>query len=69
MHEFDTMSERNQSITATVCEQAALFGATPERDEFDTREVWDEEGAISAITEAFRIMAEGVAPDGTTTFR
>ena len=27
MHELDT----NQSITATVCEQAALFGATPEQ--------------------------------------
>ena len=37
MHELDT----NQSITATVCEQAALFGAIPDRDEFDTREVWD----------------------------
>ena len=65
MREFDTMSERNQSITATVCEQAALFGATPERDEFDTREIWDPESAISAVTEAFGIMARGVAPDGT----
>ncbi len=27
-----------QSATAIVCDNAALFGATPERDEFDTRE-------------------------------
>ena len=25
-----------QSVTATVCENAALYGATPERDEFDS---------------------------------
>ncbi len=65
MHDIDNISEQNQSVTATVCEQAALFGATPERDEFDNREVWDPENALSAVTEAFRIMAHGVAPDGT----
>ena len=65
MHDIDNISEQNQSVTATVCDQAALFGATPERDEFDNREVWDPENAISAVTEAFRIMAHGVAPDGT----
>ena len=53
-----------QSVTATVCEQAQLFGATPERDEFDTREIWDEDEALTAVAEAFRIMAQGVAPDG-----
>ena len=62
MHELDTMSERNQSITATVCDQAALFGAIPDRDEFDSREVWDPENALSAVTEAFGIMARGVLP-------
>ena len=62
MHELDT----NQSITATVCEQAALFGAVPDRDDFDSREVWDQKRcALSAVTEAFGIMARGVAPDGT----
>ncbi len=53
-----------QSATATVCEQAQLFGATPERDEFDNREIWDAEDATDAVSEAFRILAEGVAPDG-----
>ena len=61
MHELDT----NQSITATVCEQAALFGTVPDRDDFDSREVWDQESALSAVTEAFGIIARCVAPDGT----
>ena len=40
------------------------YGATPERDEFDTREVWDTDDAIDAVHESFRILAQGVAPDG-----
>ena len=65
MHDIDNIQAQAQSVTATVCDQAALFGATPERDEFDNRELWDPENAISAVTEAFRIMALGVGPDGT----
>ena len=63
--DIDTIEKRGQSATATVCENAALFGATPERGEFDTREVWDEADALDAVSEAFRILAQGVAPDGT----
>ena len=62
--DIDTIETGEQSATATVCEQAQLFGATPERDEFDTREVWDEDDALAAVSEAFRILAQGVAPDG-----
>ena len=62
---IDTIEAGAQSVTATVCEHAALFGAAPERDEFDTREVWDRDDAIDAVSEAFRILAEGVGPDGT----
>ena len=62
--DIDTIEKRGQSATATVCENAALFGATPGRDEFDTREVWDEADALDAVSEAFRILAQGVAPDG-----
>ena len=61
----DTTETAGQSATATVCEHAALFGATPERDELDPREVWDEDDALTAIGEAFRILAEGACPDGT----
>ena len=61
---IDTIETAGQSATATVCENAALFGATPERDEFDTREVWDEADALDAVSEAFRTLAQGVAPDG-----
>ncbi len=56
---------RAASPTAAVCESAALFGATPDRDEPDTREVWDKDDALDAVSEAFRIVAHGIAPDGT----
>ncbi|MXY38381.1 MAG: DUF2493 domain-containing protein [Rhodospirillaceae bacterium] len=62
---IDTIEAGAQSVTATVCDNAALFGAAPERDEFDTREIWDADDAIDAVSEAFRILAEGVGPDGT----
>ena len=65
MFDIDTHEPQAQSVTATVCEQAALFGATPDRDEFDTRDVWDPDDAIAAVGEAFRIVARGVAPVGT----
>ncbi len=61
----DTVETAGQSATATVCEHAALYGATPERDELDPREVWDEDDALTAIGEAFRILVEGACPDGT----
>ena len=52
------------SVTATVCENAALYGAIPERDEFDTRAIWDKDGAIDAVADAFRVIADDVCPDG-----
>ena len=61
---IDTIEAGAHSVTATVCDNAALFGAAPERDEFDTREVWDRDDALAAVAECFRILAEGVAPDG-----
>ena len=61
---IDTIEAGAQSMTATVCDNAALFGAAPERDEFDTRDIWDADDAIDAVSEAFRILAEGVGPDG-----
>ena len=64
MFDIDTIDTQNQSVTATICENAQLFGATPERGEYDPREVWDRDDAIDAVSEAFRIIAEGVAPDG-----
>ena len=51
--------------TATVCEGMALYGATPERGERDTRIVWDEDDATGAMSEAIRVMVGGVTVDGT----
>ena len=62
---IDTIEAGAQSMTATVCENAALFGAAPERDEFDTREIWDADDALAAVAESFRILSQGVGPDGT----
>ena len=53
------------SQTAMACEQAALFGATPGPDEFDNREIWNEEETLAGIEEAIHILAGVVAPDGT----
>ena len=53
------------TATSTVCENMALFGATPERGERDTRVVWDEDDATEAMSEAIRVMIEGVTVDGT----
>ena len=65
MYDIENIGTQHaQSPTAMICENAALFGATPERGEFDPREVWDRDEAIGAVSEAFRILAEGAAPDG-----
>ena len=61
---IETLEAGEDSVTAAVCQQAQLYGATPERGEIDTRDVWDKDDATCALQEAFRILAEGVTPDG-----
>ena len=53
------------SATAAVCESMALYGASPERGELDSRVVWDEDDAIDALGEAIRVIVDGVTLDGT----
>ena len=65
MNTIEQIETHEHSATAAACEHAALYGATPERDEFDTRDVWDADDAIDAVHESFRILAQGVGPDGT----
>ena len=65
MNIIEQIETHEHSATAAACEHAALYGATPERDEFDTRDVWDADDAIEAVSESFRILAQGVGPDGT----
>ena len=65
MYAIENIDTQEQSVTATVCENAQLYGAAPERGEFDPRDVWDRDDALAAVGEAFRILAEGVGPDGT----
>ena len=62
--DIDTIETGGQSATAAICENAQLFGAAPERDECDSREVWDRDDALDAVAESFRILAQGVGPDG-----
>ena len=54
-----------ETATVTVCENMALFGASPERDEFDSREIWDEDDATEALSEAIRVIVGGVTVEGT----
>ena len=61
---IENIEAQDASITATICENAALYGAAPERDEFDSREVWDADDATAAVLESFRILSQGVGPDG-----
>ncbi len=53
------------SATATVFESMALYGAAPERGEFDSRVVWDEDDAMDALGEAIRVIVDGITVDGT----
>ena len=53
------------SSTATVCENAALFGASPEPGELDSRDIWDEDDATQALSEAIRVIVDGVTVEGT----
>ncbi len=34
IHTIETAETEAQSVTATICDNAALFGAVPERGEF-----------------------------------
>ena len=54
-----------RSPTAAVCENAELYGATPEPGDFDPRDIWDRDDGLEAVSEAFRLLAERVCPDGT----
>ena len=63
---IDTHQETaTASQTAAICENAALYGAAPERGELDSREIWDEDDATEALSEAIRIMVEGITVEGT----
>ena len=59
-HSTDTAT-----ATAAICENAALYGAAPERNELDSRVVWDEEDTLDALSEAIRIIVDGVTVEGT----
>ena len=43
----------------------ALYGAAPERGELDSRVVWDEDDAMDALSEAIRVIVDGITVDGT----
>ncbi len=65
MTTIENIADQGQSIMELACEQAQLFGTAPEADEFDSRDVWDEDDAIDAVHAAFELLADGIGPDGT----
>ena len=56
------------SATASTCTAMAVFAATPGRDEFDSRDVWDRDDATAALGEAIRILVDGLTIEGTQLF-
>ena len=46
------------SATAAVCEQAALFGVTPDPDEFDNRPLWEAPDRIKTVPHGELTLAE-----------
>ena len=62
---IDAIATQTASPTATVCENLALYGGSPERDEFDSRDIWDRDDAIEALGEAIRVIVDGVTVEGT----
>ena len=62
---IDTTASATASATVAVCENLALFGAAPERGDLDSRVVWDEDDAIEALSEAIRVIVDGITVDGT----
>ena len=65
MTSIDNIPDQGHSIMDMACEHARTFGLTPEPDEFDSRDVWDEDDAIDAVRAAFELLADGIGPDGT----
>ena len=61
----DIVHTPSASPTAAVCQSMALFGASPERGELDSRVIWDEDDAIDALGEAIRIIVDGITVEGT----
>ena len=60
-----TSATPTASATAAVCDSMALYGASPERGELDSRVVWDEDDAMDALGEAIRVIVDGITVDGT----
>ena len=51
--------------TSIICENLALFGGAPQRDELDSRVTWDEHDSLWALQESIRIIVEGITVEGT----
>lgn len=51
---FQPSAGGQTTATAAVCDNLAVFGGGPDRDEFDTREIWDSSEAQYALCQATR---------------
>ena len=66
MNEFEyAETTTGESPMSIACEHARLFGAAPDRDEFDPREVWDEDDALDCVRQSAERIADILAPEGT----
>ena len=65
INSIENIPDQGQSVMELACEHAQTFGLAPEPDEFDSRDVWDQDDAIDAVRAAFELLAGGIGPDGT----
>ncbi len=65
INSIENIPDQGQSVMELACEHAQTFGLAPEPDEFDSRDVCDQDDAIDAVHAAFEILADGIGPDGT----
>ena len=65
LHDREPVDIAGTTATARVCDSLAAFGGDPDRDDFDTREIWDGEEAQLALCQAITIIVRGITLDGT----
>ena len=70
MTDTDTIGSKVEFFTAALCGHAALFGGPLSAATSSTWSgwVWDDDDTLGALSEVFRILAQGVAAERSQVF-